>query len=226
MLLGFFVRAAFVRYLAAGGVWGSRLRCYCHGLAVHFQTLFPEGTFHEGDHRRIIAHVAALPLVLKSELRSSRDVREVKGLLSPKDLGQLQCADSMATHCVDVLRSYLFSVTNYSDRLHKPFYYGRRVSMVKFMIHHVEDMVGECMFLRTFEIAPAFQTLLNTFLGLWFVILPFALTEHSGKCTQTISRVVESRLSTTVLTIYVCTPLFTEQDGLPYYGFQLLPTVF
>lgn len=203
MLLGFFVRAAFVRYLAAGGVWGSRLRSYCHGLAVQFQTLFPEGTFHEGDHRRIIAHLAAIPLVLKSELRNSRDIREVKGLLSYKDLGRLQCADSMVTHCVDVLRSYLYSVTNYSNRLHKPFYYGRRVSMVKFLLHHMEKMIRESMFLRTFEIAPGFQTLLNTFLGLWFLILPFALAEHSGKSRRRTVHLVNSRyLMMIMLTIH------------------------
>ncbi|PXF41790.1 hypothetical protein BWQ96_08484 [Gracilariopsis chorda] len=180
MLLGFFVRSAFVRYISAGSVWGARLRSSCHALATQFQVLFEEGTFHDGDHRRIIAHVAAIPLVLKAELRNSRDIREIKGLLSFEDVARIQCADSMVSHCVDVLRSYFLGVQSDNAAKHKPFHFGSRVSFVKYEIIELEKMIRESKFLRSFEIAPGFLILLNTFLGLWFLILPFAIAEHSG----------------------------------------------
>ncbi|CAN8065431.1 unnamed protein product [Agarophyton chilense] len=180
MVLGFFVQAAFVRYISAGGVWGARLRASCHTLAVQFQTLFPEGSIHDGDHRRILSHIAAIPLVLKSELRNSRNIQEVKGLLSHHDISKIQCADSMVSHCVDVLRSYFLVYLHHSDRLRKPVVYGSGVAFVKMEIIALEKMIRQSKFLRSFDIAPGFLILLNCFMGIWFLILPFALAEYSG----------------------------------------------
>eukprot|EP00737_Agarophyton_chilense_P002425 gb/GEZJ01002761.1/.p1 GENE.gb/GEZJ01002761.1/~~gb/GEZJ01002761.1/.p1 ORF type:complete len:1440 (-),score=182.28 gb/GEZJ01002761.1/:2957-7276(-) len=180
MLLGFFVQAAFIRYIAAGSVWGARLRSSCHSIAVQFQTLFSEGTIHDGDVTRVLAHVAAIPLVLKSELRNSRDLREVKGLLSFSDIARIQCADSMVSHCVDVIRSYYLFFMCHKEQISVPVTYGSRTSFVKYEIIELEKVIRHSKFLRSFEIAPGFLVLLKSFLGLWFLVLPFALAEFSG----------------------------------------------
>ncbi|KAI0558539.1 Bestrophin/UPF0187 [Gracilaria domingensis] len=179
MLLGFFVRAAFVRYIAAGTIWGARLRSSCHTLSVHFLTLFSEGTVHEQDLRRILSHIAAIPLVLKSELRGSRDLREIKGLLSFSDIARIQCAESMVSHCVDLLRSYLLLYMHHPEHLKRPVVLGSKGSFVRFEIVGLEKMIRQAKFLRSFEIAPGFLVLLNSFIFLWFLVLPFALAEFS-----------------------------------------------
>lgn len=180
MLLGFFVSSAFTRYMAAGSVWGARLRAACHTLAIFCQTLTPDGAIHQGDHHRMLRHIAVIPLVLKQELRDSRNLDELNSLLPEKEILTIQSADSMVVHCVDVIRSYFITAINHPDLLKKPAVRGSREAFVKYEINELESMIRQSKFLRSFEIAPGFLVLLNFFLALWFFALPFALAKYSG----------------------------------------------
>lgn len=180
LVLGFYVQAAFARYNSAGHIWVDELGSNCHALAAQSFSLFEDNTLHEGDKLRMVAHIAALPLVLKNELRGSRDVREVKGLLSYEDIARIQCAESMASHCVDVIRSYFIALISRKDLLSKTVVFGNRVLFFKVGILGLERLIRSLKFLRSFDIAPGFLALLNALLGIWFVILPFAISEISG----------------------------------------------
>lgn len=182
MLLGFYVNAAFSRYADAGNVWGDDLRAACHTISVQFLMMTPAGSWHEGDQERILAHIAAIPLTLKMELRDERDIRELKGLLSDEDLGKIVAADSMSSHCVDVVRAY------YCSGLCRPSHMedhvgpltGIRTAFCKYEVTNLEEAVRQCKFLKTFPIAPAFMVLLRTLLGVWLILLPFVLAESDG----------------------------------------------
>lgn len=184
MLLGFYGQAAFSRYTAAGRVWTHDLRFACSSLAAEFLALFPPGALHEGDHQRVLAHIAALPLVLKHELRYSRDTRELKGLLSHEDMVRIQCANSMSNHCVDVIRSYYAGGTTHKNLFTTKVVVGNRMSYIKMSVAHLENGIASSRFLRSYEIAPGFLVLLNLLLGTWFLLLPFALAEKSGMFTH------------------------------------------
>lgn len=180
MLLGFYVQAAFSRYMSAGRVWTHDLRFACSSLAAQFMSLFPEGALHEGDHQRVIAHVAALPLVLKHELLHSRDTRELKGLLSSEDVLRIQCAESMTNYCLDVIRAYYAAGSSHKDMFRKKVVLNTCIIPPNMSITHIENGIALSKFLCLYEIAPGLQILLNILFSTWFLVLPFALAERSG----------------------------------------------
>lgn len=180
-VLGFYVNAAFERYWAAGQVWTGKLRCSCHALAAQLLSYYPKNEVHQDDHCRIIGHIAAIPLALKSELRRSRDLRDLKGLLSTSDVARIQYADSMTAHCINVLRSYYVRVMNRpetieSNKVHP----GSLILTIWSDLHKVESAVKSALYLTAFDIAPGVLVLLRALLGLWFIILPFILAELTG----------------------------------------------
>ena len=178
--LSFYVQAAFERYDMAGQLWASDLKSGCHSLAVQLFTLFPEGTFHEGDQRRVLAHLVAIPLILKNDLRASRDTREIRGLLSQDDITRMEGAENMANHCLDVIRSYYISAVAHKDLFLKDDVIGNRASLFEGRIEKLEKIARSMKFLDSFDISPGFVLVLNTILGIWFLILPFSLTDISG----------------------------------------------
>lgn len=181
MLLGFYVKAAFSRYNRAGQVWGDDLRAACHSIGAHFSTLAPEGSWHSGDRERIFGHIAALPVALKMELRDERDILELKGLLSQQDIGRIHCADNMATHCLDVLRSYAAMAAHHQDDLAKKFKFANRMVVLFADIRKLEGVIRACTQLRDVRLATGFIVMLRALLAIWFVLLPFILAEHTGK---------------------------------------------
>lgn len=192
-LLSFYVRASFVRYDIAGTVWYDYLRAYCHAILAQLVSYWSHDELHSGDHRRVVGHIAALPIVLKHELRHSRDIREIKALVSSSDLARIECAESMSAHCLDVVRAYFYKTmarvkdvgidkeqnknNKDSPRKFKP---GRVTLVLWNDLIAVEKTVQDALHLNRYDIAPGFLNLLKTLLSLWFIILPFVLAEQTG----------------------------------------------
>lgn len=180
-VLGFYVNEAFARYSTAGSIWDCTLRKSCHLVTNYIMAIIPPNAIHDGDQARIVAHLAALPLVLKAELRDSRDLREVSGLLSHADLGLLQTAPSMSRHCLDVLLAYWCRFVKRDMEVKaKMNYLGINVQMLRYELSVVEEAVAKALLVKNFPIAPAFIHLLNSLLGIFFLVLPFILAEVSG----------------------------------------------
>lgn len=146
---------------------------------MQLQTLFHNGQIHESDHDRAIAHVVCLPIALKQELRNSRDVREMVGLLSQRDLARLHSAKSMPNYCIDVVRSYVYKAVCHADRLENGAA-PRNRSGILGDLGGLEQVIRNAKFLTCFEIAPGFLRLLNSGLVIVFLLLPFLLAETSG----------------------------------------------
>lgn len=186
-MLGFFVKGAFNRYNTAGGIWGDELRSSCHALAAKWSSFVPRGLWHPGDHHRVMRHIAAIPLALKAELRGSRDLRELKGLLSERDLGRLQVSPKMIMYCLDVIRSYFFAATCRREFLEQPddvqieTWNDIRFEFIEWEIFNLEGLVNKGIFLASFRVSSAFIALLRTMLWIWFALLPFALAELEGR---------------------------------------------
>lgn len=142
--------------------------------------MFEQGTWHNQDHARVIGHIAALPLVVKNELRGIRDMTELKGLLSFEDVEKIRRAHVMSSHCLDVIRSYFITGTRHTNRLNKNVYGGHRLSFVQLEIRRTEGTIRSAMFLKKYAIAPGFIVLLNVLVGTWFFLLPFVLAEKTG----------------------------------------------
>lgn len=192
-LLSFYVRAAFSRYNIAGNVWFDCLRAYCHSLLSQLMSYWPKGELHKDDHRRIVGHLSAIPLVLKMELRQSRDVREIKALVSSSDLARIECADSMTVHCLDVVRAYFYKVmtrentvgidkdNSADDSSESMKMRPGRISLIMWNdLGAIESAIQDALHLNWYGIAPGFVNLLKMLLGLWFAVLPLVLAELSG----------------------------------------------
>lgn len=178
-LLGFFAEDAFSRYNEGGTVWGDSLRSLCNFHAGLFLKLWKKNRIHSGDHDRIIGHIAALPLVLKLELRDSRDMRQLMGLLSYADVGRMQRSSSMSFHCLDVIRTYWIKCTS-TDSKNVVRTEGAVEKGVKYYFLDLEKAVKLVLFLKAFDIAPGFIKLLKTLLAMFFVVMPFVLAELTG----------------------------------------------
>lgn len=226
LVLGFYVQAAFKRYSAAGTIWGDHLRSACQALAAQWLTLYTPGMWHEGDVDRVIAHIAAVPIVLKQEMRDERDLRDLKGLLSQEDVGRIQSADNMAAHCIDVIRSYLFVTFALKDKLARPeeSNWASRVSYVYLEILELENATRTCRFLKEFRIAPPFVAIVRALLAIWFILLPFGLAESSGTSflrsrNGRPMKNTASKMLTAPLDTFLTFCRFTlKQDGLRFYG--------
>lgn len=181
-LLGFYVRLAFARYFEAGVVWFDLVPGGCMSLVSSWTRMFDRGAWHEGDMDRVIGHIAAFPIVLKHSVRDSRDLRDLQGLLTLEDVVAIQHADDMPSRCVDVIRSYYYRSSNQSNRnvSDGEDLDGNRVSFIEPVLGLLDAAITSARFLKEFQFAQGFAQELNFLLGLWFVLLPFALAEVSG----------------------------------------------
>lgn len=183
-VLGFFVRAAFLRYDGAGNIWGDFLRGSCHTIASTFMSYWPANEVHVGDKKRILGHLAAIPVALKCDLRGSRDLRELRGLLSSSDVARILYARTMSTHCVTVVRSYYYKVMARRESIESSKVQGGRLNLqILAEMLLLERTVQNALFLHDVPIAPGFVNLLNALLVIFFGILPFVLAELCGWLT-------------------------------------------
>lgn len=181
-MLSLYVRAAYERYQDAGYVWFDRLPKVCHILASTWPSCVPSDAIHKGDHDRVLGHIAAVPIVLKHELRDSKDISELKGLLSKADIASILCAPNMSWHCLDVIRSYYMEVSCHQDRLHDRtgFFFGPRMVRYQSQVDELEETLWKIDFLHKFSLSPAFIAMLNILIVIWVLLLPFILAESSG----------------------------------------------
>lgn len=179
------MQASYARYHDAGSVWTDTLRSSCHTITSLWMTLFPSSVLSPEDRDRIISYTAAIPIALKQQIRHSRDLRELKGLLSSHDLADLQCAENMPIHCLDVIRSYFYKASIESIGNEPSADVENRMWIITMVSQFtaIEEDVVQSLYATEFTLAPGFIIVLNALLIIWFMILPFVLTEISGWLT-------------------------------------------
>lgn len=183
-LLGFYVDKAFDIYRIAGEFWTSALPKYCHLLTSYMLTFIPRDQLHVGDHERLVGHIAALPIVLKQELRDSCDLCEIQGLLSTSDIGKIHAAPSMSQRCLDVILAYWNAfLSRPMIPKHDMTATGTRTKMARSVLNKLALAVNESKFVKDFPMSPGFITVLNSLLGLFFLVLPFILAPLTGWLT-------------------------------------------
>lgn len=186
-LLGFFSAMAATRYHSGGSLWVQRIRPACHSLVSNLLRFYKDGAVHPDDIHRMVGIVAAIPLAIRAELRGSRDVRDISGLLSAEDFSAVICSENMCDHLFDVIRAYYLRIALIPDKL-KVLDVSTpprvRTAFIRLPLIDIENALGEARFLMAFDMSPAFRTLLGTLLFVWFALLPFLLFEFSGKYFQ------------------------------------------
>lgn len=186
LLLGLFAGRAFTRYERGGILWERRIRPSCHHLASSLLNFVHEGIVHPMDLRRILGLVAAVPLLLKIELKGRRDLREVAGLLSANDLAEVSSTNDMVFHCLDIIRAFVIRIMS-----HKTLLQAKEVShprerglFVRTALSSLEEAVQEARLLHSFDVAPLFKILLATLLTIFMGIVPWILFDLSGKSSE------------------------------------------
>lgn len=182
LLLSFFVDAAHSRYKEASELWLSSLQTTCHRIASVWSMKFTPNSHYKGDFKRVFGLLAALPIVLKHQVRDDKNLTELKGLLSRRDVGTILEADNMAMRVVEMLKAHVVEYTSYPDRLSNP----RDVIVSCFSFSCVysflelESLIQRIDFLHSFPISSAFIHLTDALIVIWFLFLPFVFAEESG----------------------------------------------
>lgn len=191
MLLSFFAAIAAERYENGARIWEGGMRAHCHALASAILNVTESGSVvHEGGKRRLLGLVAAMPLLLKQELRGTRDLRDVSALLCKEDLSRVACADGMVTYCADVVRTHVMRMLaepmkQVEKETAPP---GPRGFYVTSALQGVERAVRDARMLRLVDVSPTFKTLLGSLLTILLAILPFILFEVSGEQARAVLR--------------------------------------
>lgn len=145
------------------------------------------------------------------ELRGERNLMELKGLLSKTDIGRVHCAQHMTKHCIDVVKTYIFSTYVNPDAAKSRettksiFGTPNKVSFAFQEIRYLEDAVQKCFFVKDIEIAPGALVLLRTLLGIWILIIPFVLSHVSGCKYFLAFNIPNSRSILLIMGIYLST---------------------
>lgn len=182
LLLSFFVDAAHGRYAEASKIWLSSLKTTCHRIATVWSLKFTPNAHYPGDFKRVYGLLAALPIVLKHQVREDKDLSELRGLLSRKDLGTIQLADNMAFTVIEMLKAHYVEYCSYNERIANPraVVIGCYTFSCAFSFAELESIVQRVLFIHSFPISAAFKHLSDALIFIWFLFLPFVFAEQSG----------------------------------------------
>lgn len=182
LLLSFYVQAAFRRHNEAARIWYGSLRTVCHRIATVWPQAMPGNAHYKGDLKRVFGLLASLPIVLKHHLRDSKDLSELRGLLSNQDLAAIHVAENMPFKVIDMLKAHVLEFYACLDRVAEPenVFPGASILLYCFSISALEGIVQRAVFLASFPISSAFVYLLDLLTVIWFFLLPFVLAESSG----------------------------------------------
>ncbi len=172
LLLGFRVNESHQRYLDGLKIW-TQISGTIGSTSKYFLQAFPPGLFHEGDRERMLGWLVAFPVALKRELREQRDLSELKPILAPEDLSELQNAPNMPSHALYVLSAYIMKARNMERRFPQTF--------LVHLINWIADLATAadmCMQIKRMPCAFSYTSHLRTFLLLWLILLPFTIVEQ------------------------------------------------
>lgn len=171
LLLGFRVNESYQRYLDGLKIW-TNIAGTIGSTAKYFMQAFRPGEFHSGDRERMLGWLVAFPVALKRELREERDLSELKAVLAPEDLAELQNAPSMSAHTLFILSAYIIKAKDKENKLPQTF--------LVHLINWIATLAGcadKCMQIKTMPCAFSYVAHLRAFLLLWLILLPFTLVE-------------------------------------------------
>lgn len=184
VLLGFFIREASNRYWDAQVNW-SIIGAILRQIARHIRQTYPQGTWHEGDIDRIIAHLVAYPIALKMMLRGEREAMQFDGILHKEDIDDVLNSDSFHTHCMRVVRTYISAAEEDCKAFEiiaadaTPAGWGARYLVIDQM-DAADFHSNNVMKISRSSPAKGYVTHLHVFLYLWMFFLPLALIKSSG----------------------------------------------
>lgn len=174
--------AAYSRYKEASEIWLSSLKITLHRISVVWSMQFTPNSHYTGDFKRVFGLLASLPIVLKHQVRDDRNLSELRGLLSKRDMGTILVADNMALRVVEMLKAHAVEYTTYPARLSNPsnVVIGCHTFSVMFSFRELESLIQRIDFLHTVPISSAFIRLSDALVFIWFLFLPFVFAEQSG----------------------------------------------
>lgn len=143
---------------------------------------FSPNSHYSGDFKRVFGLLGALPIVLKHQVRDDKNLTELRGLLSRKDLGSIQVSDNMALTVIEMLKAHVVEFSSYPDRVSNPHDVdiGCHSFLVLSSLTELESIIEKVVFLQSFPISPAFIYLSDALIFIWFLFLPFVFAETSG----------------------------------------------
>lgn len=184
VLLGFFIREAANRYREALLRWGT-ISALLKQVIRQLVQAYPEGTWHPGDHDRMVAHLIAYPIALKMTLREERDGKQLMKVLNTRDVDDIIEAESMHLHCSQVVRAYFCAGEDDADAGFKPAAektpagWGPRYFVID-LVDAIDAQAAGAERIKNFHPAVGYSSHLRNFLYIWLLLLPMSIIQTSG----------------------------------------------
>lgn len=182
LMLGFWMNDAYGRYGQGLDLWQTAIRTGIEEVTFQIAIVAKRGLWHKRDRERIFSHLVAIAYTCKLQLRDSRDLSELEGVLSPQDLAAIGEADNMAVHCFNVINAYLNSAFSCDEETCQsgtnPF--GESAYTTLFVLWRVEDAFQTCCGIRENKMSQFFTTHLKVFTAFWLALLPLSTVSHDG----------------------------------------------
>lgn len=184
VLLGFFIREAANRYREALLYWGT-IGVLLKQVIRQLVQAYPEGTWHPGDHDRIVAHLIAYPIALKMTLRDERDHNQLEKILDTSDIDDILASASMHQRCTRVVRAYFSAGEDDAHAGFKPAAsktpagFGPRYFVID-LVDAIDGQAAGAQRIKTFRPAAGYSSHLRIFLYIWLLFLPMSIVQTSG----------------------------------------------
>lgn len=182
LLLGFWLNDCYGRYWSGLMMWHNNVRNSVEHLSNQLCIVVKNGHWHERDRERIFSYLAALPYAGKAVLRNSRDMSEVKDLLSPDDYESLCKAPHFVTHITTVLMAYFSSIDMKDENT--MVFVNDPLGCTRFLFGNglmsLELTLSQCESHRFIPLPPSITIHVRFLIFFWLALLPVAVVKQNG----------------------------------------------
>ncbi|CAN8065343.1 unnamed protein product [Agarophyton chilense] len=146
------------------------------------------GSWHEGDFKRIAAHMSGYLISAAAELRNweyfgdeTKQANtlfrtELENVMTAADVSRVIISEEPAEYCLDVITYYLIS-RDYESRHKTP---PNELRIIMGLLSKLQTILGNCKALQRECMPFGYVMHLRVFMSLWILLLPLGLVESSG----------------------------------------------
>lgn len=184
LLLGARISQSHLRFAQAQAVWQGQLTNGVGLLANHILQSFAPGSFHKGDLERIMGHLAAVGIALRSSVRGQegeRSLGELRKVVGERDANAIGTARDPVAKCLDVLHAYVVSAERLDAKTpEKNGLPGEEYFVTLAVVEGMRSNVAECEAIARVRPPFGFQMHLRVLLTIWLFILPIGIVVRTG----------------------------------------------
>lgn len=184
MILSFRASDAMNRY-EEGAMLLYDMEMNLRNLAVEIVQSFNDGTCHENDKERVVAHIVQVPLCFRDLLldieRNSPDEKE--GFLSDEDRATFERSPDPIEYLLQTVDAYILKMDSLSQSDSNNLSDGSPGSLTYFILDRVSKIrltIAHALAVKRFPVVGSYTKHQHLFMALWLGLLPLGMTPQAG----------------------------------------------